>query len=177
MLNAPASICSFRSCSPPFIVKSMPATIRRQNLERLLKERYNGRIAELSRAIQRDDAYVWQLLKGKRNIGERVARDIEIKLDLARGSLDSATLSPSASLTADELELLQRYRQASPTWKLVLRVLANQRGPESGEIPSEARSALAKIANLEPDEGARKAEAGRSRALHQPPAPTYRKKH
>lgn len=64
------------------------AAIRRANLQNALDERYGGVIADLARAIERDDAYVWQLLRGTRNIGERVARHIETALHLARGTLD-----------------------------------------------------------------------------------------
>ena len=81
MLASAASNCSFRICSPALIVRSVAAITRRDNLKRLLEQRFGGRIADLGRAIERDDAYVWQLLHGKRNIGERVARDIELKLD------------------------------------------------------------------------------------------------
>jgi hypothetical protein len=37
------------------------ATVRKENLSRILRDRYDGATAELARAIERDDAYVWQL--------------------------------------------------------------------------------------------------------------------
>jgi len=154
----------------------MPAITRRDNLKRLLDQRFRGRIAELGRAIERDDAYVWQLLNGKRNIGERVARAIEAKLDLAPGALDSATMSGQTALTADELELVQRYRQASSTWKLVLRILVKQRGEPNEDMPSDVRAILAKVAGPHLPEGEPDTHHGKPRAVHQPPPPPYRKR-
>jgi len=154
----------------------MPAVTRRENLKRLLEQRFNGRIADLGRAIEKDDAYVWQLLNDKRNIGERSARHIELKLELAPGSLDSATMSGQTALTADELELVQRYREASPTWKLMLRILAKQRGETHEDIPGDVRAILAKVAGQHVPDDEPEAHHGKPRALHQSPPPPYRKK-
>lgn len=65
------------------------AETRKTNLNRILQNRFKGRIADMARALDRDDAYLWQLLNGDRNAGERIARHIEAKLALAEGSLDS----------------------------------------------------------------------------------------
>lgn len=62
--------------------------IRQSNLKRLLETRFSGSIADMARAIDRDDAYLWQLLNGTRNVGERVARHIERALKLEAGELD-----------------------------------------------------------------------------------------
>lgn len=50
--------------------------------------RFGKVIAECARAIGRDDAQLWALLNGVRNIGERLARDIEQKLELGENELD-----------------------------------------------------------------------------------------
>lgn len=177
MLNAAASNCSFRICSPRLTFPSVPAATRRDNLKRLLEDRFDGRIADLARAVDRDDAYIWQLLKGTRNIGERVARHIERALQLAPGSLDSATMSGHAPLTADELELLGRYRRATASWKLALRLLANLRGDVQDEVSSDVNILLAKVtADHAPDDRVA-AAYGKPGALHEPGAPPYRKKH
>lgn len=176
MLARGASNCSFRICSPALIVASVAAITRRDNLKLLLNQRFSGRIADLGRAIERDDAYVWQLLNGKRNIGERVARAIELKLDLAPGALDSATMSGQTALTTDELELIERYRQASPTWKLVLRILAKTRGELREDIPGEVRAILAKVAANQLSSDEAEAPDGSPRTVHEPPSPGYRKK-
>lgn len=65
-----------------------PAEIRRENLRKALKDRFDGVPADLARSIERDDAYVWQLLNGVRNIGEKVARHIERTLKMLPGDLD-----------------------------------------------------------------------------------------
>jgi hypothetical protein len=145
-------------------------------LKRLLEQRFRGRIAELGRAIEKDDAYVWQLLNGKRNIGERSARHIELKLELAPGSLDSATMSGQTALTVDELELVRRYRQTSPTRKLVLWSLMKQRGEPIEDMPSDVRAILAKVAGPHLPDDEPEAQHGKPRAVHQSPPPPYRKK-
>lgn len=62
---------------------------RRENLLRLFNDRFGGKITALAEAIGRSDAHTWQLLKsGKRGIGERMARHVETKLGLQRGTLD-----------------------------------------------------------------------------------------
>lgn len=64
--------------------------IRRASIKRLIRDRFGGSQAQFGRAIERDDAYVWQLVHGKRGVGERIARHIERKLGLPRGELDMA---------------------------------------------------------------------------------------
>lgn len=66
--------------------------IRRQNLRRLVTERFNGRIAGLADAIDRAPSYVSRCLTGKpehrKRVGESLARDIEDRLDLQTFWLD-----------------------------------------------------------------------------------------
>ncbi|WP_375581809.1 hypothetical protein ABWH88_06690 [Marinobacter adhaerens] len=62
---------------------------RREALKRLIDERFEGKQAELARAINRSPSLVWQCLSGHRNIGEKLAREIESKLRLKQGWLDS----------------------------------------------------------------------------------------
>jgi len=176
MLAARASNCSFRICLPGLTVRTVPAIIRRDNLKRLLEDRFKGRIAELGRALGQDDAYVWQLLNSKRNIGERVARKIEAKLDLAPGALDSATMSGQAALTSDELQLVEHYRQASSTWKLVLRILAKQRAGPQEDMSSDIRALLAKVAASHLNDDDREAPSGGPQAVREATPPPYRKK-
>lgn len=63
------------------------AEIRRKNLVRLLADKFDGSMAELARAIGRDDAQVWMLINGERNIGEKLATHIEQSLGLPPGDL------------------------------------------------------------------------------------------
>jgi hypothetical protein len=155
----------------------MSAEIRRQNLKKLLQDRYAGKIADMARAIDRDDAYLWQLLNADRNVGERVARHIESKLGLANGTLDQVDMVTSETLTPDELEMLQKYRRASPRWRLSLRLLAEVRDEDQNEVSESVNVLMAKIfAKPVSDERVAKAY-GRpgEHTLHQPAAP-YKKK-
>lgn len=64
------------------------AAARRANLAQIIEDRFGGKTADCARAIGRLDAQLWAVLNGVRNIGERLARDIEEKLNLPTGSLD-----------------------------------------------------------------------------------------
>lgn len=74
------------------------AQIRRANLASIVETRFNGVLAECARAIGRDDAQLWTIMNGGRNIGERLARDIEKKLGLARRELDREPASDGRHL-------------------------------------------------------------------------------
>lgn len=93
MLQEKASFCSFpaSNCAStlPYMAASGPTDIRLANLKQLLERRFRGRIADMGRALERSDAYLWQLLNGKRNLGERIARYIERKLGLPPSALDA----------------------------------------------------------------------------------------
>lgn len=67
--------------------RSQKAVIRQQRLNLILEQRFDGSPADLAKAIERDDAYVWQILTGRRNIGEKSADNIEEKLELGPGGL------------------------------------------------------------------------------------------
>lgn len=66
--------------------------IRRQNLRDLITKRFNGRIAGLADAIDRAPSYISRCVTGKpehrKRIGEQLARDIELKLEIPLLSLD-----------------------------------------------------------------------------------------
>jgi len=62
---------------------------RREALKRLIDERFEGKQADFARAINRSPSLVWQCLSGHRNIGEKLAREIESKLRLKKGWLDT----------------------------------------------------------------------------------------
>src|SRR3990167_9809126 len=147
MLAVTSSKCSFRKCLPRFTVGAMPAPTRRANLKKLLDDRFAGKIADMARAIDRDDAYLWQLLsdsKNARNVGERVARHIETKLGLIRGALDIQDMVTAESLKPDEAEMLRNYRRAAPSWRLALRYLAALHGDIQDEVSQSVNVLLAK---------------------------------
>lgn len=66
--------------------------IRRQNLRDLITKRFNGRIAGLADAIDRAPSYISRCVTGKpehrKRIGEQLARDIELRLEIPLLSLD-----------------------------------------------------------------------------------------
>jgi len=65
---------------------------RRNNLRLLIDQKANGNMAEFGRKVGRERAQIKQYLSPDynegRSIGERVARDIEEKAEVARGTLD-----------------------------------------------------------------------------------------
>lgn len=116
MLYEKASVCSFSTSNCwrtlPFMARAQaqgPAETRRANLKHILENRFRGRIADMARALDRDDAYLWQLLKGDRNAGERIARHIEGKLGLAKGALDSSGAEARAEISTKQEILLELF--------------------------------------------------------------------
>ncbi|UDL04003.1 helix-turn-helix domain-containing protein [Marinobacter sp. CA1] len=65
---------------------------RREAVKRLIDERFGGKQADFARAINRSPSLVWQCLNGHRNIGEKLAREIENKLRLKPGWLDGPSI-------------------------------------------------------------------------------------
>ncbi|WP_297576234.1 S24 family peptidase [uncultured Deefgea sp.] len=78
---------------------------RRQNLRHLIDNRFGGVIAHLANQIDKQPAYLSRCLTGKaehrRNIGEKLAREIELKLGLINGALDL----PPANVQAIDLDI------------------------------------------------------------------------
>lgn len=72
--------------------------IRRKNLRNLMNDLFEGRQVELANALERSPSYISRILsthgstssQSNRNIGEELARDIEMRLNLPRYSLDYA---------------------------------------------------------------------------------------
>ncbi len=62
--------------------------IRRARLRAIIDERFDGTAGQMADAIGRPRPNVSGLLSGTRSIGEKLARDIEVKLTLPRGWLD-----------------------------------------------------------------------------------------
>lgn len=80
--------------------------IRRENVDALIKERFDGRQARFAAAIKKPANYVWRLLTTgphAKGIGEEIARHIEDRLGLEPYALDKGhgpqraehTLSPA----------------------------------------------------------------------------------
>lgn len=67
---------------------------RLEIVKNLINERYNGNQTEFARAIGKAPAQVNQWINGHRNIGDGIASNIEIALNLPRGFLDGNAEAP-----------------------------------------------------------------------------------
>lgn len=62
--------------------------VRRQQLKHVLIKRFRDNQTDLARAVKRQQSFISELIRAKRPFGEKVARDFELKLDLAPYYLD-----------------------------------------------------------------------------------------
>ncbi|AOY00119.1 S24 family peptidase [Jeongeupia sp. USM3] len=92
------------------------AEIRRRNLRQLIRSRFDGTAANLAQLIGRQPGYVSRLLTEnedhRRNLGEKLARDIEAQCGLPTGWLDHENdqvppVAP-ATITPPPVPLIQR---------------------------------------------------------------------
>lgn len=109
---------------------------RRDGLKSVLEEQFGGRQADLARAIGVADAYLWQLVNGKRPIGELVASRIEIALGLPEGGL--AVIATASAPLAEAAELLPPAAQDE--LHQFLEVLTTQHATQLG--PAATRNVL-----------------------------------
>lgn len=77
---------------------------RREALLLILDERFSGRQADMARALGMAEAYLWQLINGKRPVGERAASRIELALGIPEGGL--AVITTASAPLAEAAELL-----------------------------------------------------------------------
>ncbi len=117
---------------------------RRATVQRIIKERFEGRVVDFAKSIERSPAQVWQFMN-ERSIGEKLARDIEAKIGLPHGALDGEQQSPPG-FTADEVELVQRYRKSKAQWRAMLQQIAGMKYQQ--EMLAEALTIL--IARVNP---------------------------
>lgn len=92
-------------------VQAMDAKeIRAANLARYIKERTAGNKAAFSRQFDMNPAHISQLLTRHRDIGDKLAREIERKLNLQRGQMDRLPDSATGRgpLVANESPEVQR---------------------------------------------------------------------
>ena len=80
--------------------------IRRQRLLEVVEARYSGVIARFAADVDLAQPQAWQITKGDRNIGGRLARKLEKALDLTPGYLDD--VRPVADLDSEGLAALRR---------------------------------------------------------------------
>lgn len=75
--------------------------VRKDNLLKVIKSRFEGNSSECARAIERSHTFMWQLVTGHRAIGEESARHIEAKLKLGANALDQK-IERTTMLTAHD---------------------------------------------------------------------------
>lgn len=85
-------------------------------MQKLVDDSFHGNASAAARACEVSNSYMWQLLGGHRGIGERSARDIEIKLALPHYALDGVQPLPSARELDKQVRvlmeaLLRQHRQ------------------------------------------------------------------
>ena len=86
---------------------------RLEIVKNLINERYNGNQTQFARAIGKAPAQVNQWINGHRNIGDGIASNIEIALNLPRGFLDGNAEAPPPPRFADFAARLKQSVEAS----------------------------------------------------------------
>lgn len=106
--------------------------IRREKLAEVVARCSDkGTVAEFARLYNLNETFIRQLLGRNRNIGEKVARELEEQLGLQFMELDGLTFS------SDELKLINRYRERSEKGKQLVMGVAesapssHQEGPKA----------------------------------------------
>ena len=84
---------------------------RREWLWRLLEERFNGKQAALAEATNISPGALHGSLNNQRNVGERIARRVEEKLNLAPGSLDKP-IGPQKRSPRDRRSSRPKHKQS-----------------------------------------------------------------
>jgi len=112
--------------------------IRVENLRRLIDDRAKGNQRQFAEDHELNKAHVSQMLTRHRDMGDKVARQLEKKLGLAHGFMDRRHDDKQMFLTDDELALIEAYRSATPPHRIVahnyLRATPEQRDMFSEEI-------------------------------------------
>lgn len=102
--------------------------IRRARLRAAIDDKFDGVSGRMADAIGRPRPNVSGLLSGTRAIGEKLARDIELRLALPRGWLDQAGGEVPAQTTPvipPELQaLMASYQSGGPAKQAALAKLA-----------------------------------------------------
>ncbi len=80
--------------------------IRITNLKRIISEDYNNSIHRFAKKIGRHSSQFYNLFKGDRSFGQKLARNLELSLNLAPLSLDK---SPDEETIIDKIVLIPPY--------------------------------------------------------------------
>ncbi|HLX53338.1 MAG TPA: S24/S26 family peptidase [Aquella sp.] len=80
--------------------------IRITNLKRIISENYNNSIHRFAKEIGRHSSQFYNLFRGDRSFGQKLARDLELALKLAPLTLDK---SPDEKTIMDKIALIKQY--------------------------------------------------------------------
>lgn len=80
----------YRAVTLPDIPGMEIKDVRRESIRRLIRNSFFGKQKAFADAIGRQPDYISRILKGTKNLGEELARDIETKLGLPTGWMDQA---------------------------------------------------------------------------------------
>lgn len=69
-------------------MKEDPRHIRKERLIELIDTLFAGNQSRFARAVNKSNALIWQYAKGKKDLGEKICRDIEESCNLQHGWLD-----------------------------------------------------------------------------------------
>ncbi|HLX53186.1 MAG TPA: S24 family peptidase, partial [Aquella sp.] len=86
--------------------------IRITNLKRIIFEDYNNSIHRFAKKIGRHSSQFYNLFKGDRSFGQKLARDLELLLNLEPLSLDK---SPDEKAIIDKIVLIPAFHKSTLT--------------------------------------------------------------
>lgn len=96
--------------------------VRRSNLTALIEERFEGNRAAFSRAVGKNPNLVNLILSKnpeyQRNIGEKLARDVEKQLSLPNGWLDQ--MSPTNNVRSVSIPIMRTIESEAEEWLVLL---------------------------------------------------------
>lgn len=111
--------------------------VRVFNLTRLIREKAEGSQAEFGRRFDMSAAHISQLLSRHRDIGDKLAREIEGKLGLERGELDRLPGNSTAITDPLMAHLIDLYKSLSEDGRDKLIGVANRIYVEENPGPSK----------------------------------------
>lgn len=86
--------------------------IRIVNLKRIICEKHNNSIHHFAKSIDRNSSQFYNLFKGDRSFGQKLARDLELALHLAPYTLDK---SPDIETITDKIKVISHYNTRTST--------------------------------------------------------------
>lgn len=135
------------------------ADTRRERLKAYISQESISE-AEVARRIGRSPSQVSDMLAGRKAFGEKIAREIERKLDLYRGFLDDLpALSPTDLLPTQRraLDLHDRLRHSGrELWFAIGELIAEAPAKAPAKAPKESREILPAVPTTSLPRGSKK---------------------